>query len=107
MPARVEPVNDTMSMSGWLEIAAPTPGPSPWTRLYTPAGTPAASMISVKIWPEYGATSDGLSTMVQPVASAGDTLQAIWLIGQFQGVIRPQTPIGSLTISVGPRSSSN
>ncbi len=29
MPARVEPVNDTMSMSGWLDSAAPTPGPSP------------------------------------------------------------------------------
>ena len=32
-PARVEPVNDTRSMSGWLEIAAPTPGPSPKTML--------------------------------------------------------------------------
>jgi hypothetical protein len=47
------------------------PGPSPYTRLYTPAGTPAASITSVKICAEYGATSDGLSTMVQPVASAG------------------------------------
>jgi hypothetical protein len=28
-PARVDPVNDTMSMSGWLDSAAPTPGPSP------------------------------------------------------------------------------
>ena len=54
-------------------------------------------MISVKICAEYGATSDGLSTIVQPVANAGNTLQAIWLIGQFHGVIRPQTPIGSLT----------
>ena len=54
-----------------------------------------------------GATSDGFSTMVQPVASAGTTLQAIWLIGQFQGVIRPQTPIGSFAIRVAPRGSSN
>ena len=45
--------------------------------------------------------------MVHPVARAGTTLQAIWLIGQFHGVIRPQTPIGSFTIRVGPRSSSN
>ena len=64
-------------------------------------------MISAKIWPENGATSDGFSTMVQPVASAGATLQAIWFSGQFHGVIRPQTPIGSLTISVAPRCSSN
>ena len=28
-PARVEPVKETMSMSGWLDSAAPTPGPSP------------------------------------------------------------------------------
>ena len=29
VPARVEPVNDTMSMSGWLDNGTPTPGPSP------------------------------------------------------------------------------
>ena len=42
-----------------------------------------------------GATSDGFSTMVQPAASAGATLQAIWFSGQFHGVIMPTTPIGS------------
>ena len=42
-----------------------------------------------------GATSDGLSTIVQPAASAGATLQAIWLSGQFHGVIKPHTPTGS------------
>ena len=63
-------------------------------------------MTSVKICAEYGATSEGLSTMVQPVASAGNTLQAIWLIGQFHGVIRPHTPIGSLVTSAAPRGSS-
>ena len=45
--------------------------------------------------------------MVQPVASAGATLQAIWFTGQFHGVMKPQTPMGSFTIRVGPRSSSN
>ena len=33
MPARVEPVNDTMSMSGCVESAWPTVGPSPLTML--------------------------------------------------------------------------
>ncbi len=47
-----------------------------------------------------GATSDGFSTIVQPAAMAGATLQTIWLIGQFHGVIRPTTPIGSRAISV-------
>ena len=48
-----------------------------------------------------GAISDGFSTMVQPTASAGATLQAIWFIGQFHGVMKPQTPIGSFTIRGG------
>src|SRR6202012_2521668 len=73
-PARVEPVNDTMSMPGWLEIAAPTSAPVPLTMLKTPAGTPAASMISHQMYALNGASSDGFSTMVQPVASAGTTL---------------------------------
>ena len=88
-------------------MAAPTSAPVPLTRLNTPAGTPAACMISAQMMAENGASSEGLSTMVQPVARAGTTLQAIWLIGQFQGVMRPQTPMGSFTIRVGPRSSSN
>jgi len=33
--------------------------------------------------------------MVQPAISAGATLQAIWFIGQFHGVISEQTPIPS------------
>ena len=32
---------------------------------------------------------------MHPVANAGTTFKAIWLIGQFHGVIKPQTPIGS------------
>ncbi len=107
MPARVEPVIDTMSTSGCADSAAPTTGPSPWTRLKTPGGVPAASRISAKIWPEKGAISEGLSTTVQPTARAGATLAQIWWIGQFQGVMKPQTPIGSLITRLVPRSSSN
>ena len=89
MPARVEPVNDTMSTSGCDASGTPTLTPSPFTRLNTPAGTPAASRISAKMIAFSGATSDGLSTIVQPAASAGATLHAIWFSGQFQGVIIP------------------
>ena len=53
-----------------------------------------------------GAISVGFSTIVQPAASAGATLQAIWFSGQFQGVIMPQTPIGSRTIMAVPSRSS-
>ena len=88
-------------------MAAPTVGPSPSIMLNTPAGTPASCMISAKIWALNGAISDGFSTMVHPTARAGATLQVIWFIGQFHGVMKPQTPIGSLTIFVLPRLCSN
>ena len=51
---------------------------------------------------ENGAISLGLSTIVQPAASAGATLHAIWFAGQFHGVISAQTPTGSRTIVVEP-----
>jgi hypothetical protein len=59
-------------------------------------------MISDQMMASIGASSDGFSTIVQPAANAGRTLQAIWLIGQFHGVIRPHTPIGSRAICVLP-----
>ena len=102
MPARVEPVNDMKSISGCADIASPTVAPSPCTRLNTPFGVPAACRISANSTAFSGATSLGLRTIVQPAAIAGATLQTIWLIGQFHGVISPQTPIGSRTISVVP-----
>ncbi len=53
-----------------------------------------------------GAISLGFSTMVQPAASAGATLQPIWFSGQFHGVMKPHTPIGSRITRVLPMSSS-
>ena len=88
-------------------MAWPTVGPSPLTRLKTPFGTPAACRTSAKMIALSGAISLGFSTIVQPAASAGATLHMIWLIGQFHGVMKPQTPIGSRAISVGPSSCSN
>src|SRR5690606_28105186 len=96
MPARVLPVKDTMSMPGWALSALPTPAPSPFTRLNTPAGTPALSITWANRQALSGASSLGFSTMVQPAARAGATLQAIWLSGQFHGVINAHTPTGSL-----------
>ena len=107
IPARVDPVKDIMSTSGCEERAAPTTGPSPFTRLNTPAGTPASCMTSANKMALKGATSEGLRTIVQPAAIAGATLQAIWLIGQFHGVMNPHTPAGSLIILLVPRSCSN
>ncbi len=64
-----------------IRVAAPAPRPPtrpvPQSRLKTPAGSPAASMISARMKALSGATSLGLSTTVQPAASAGATLAAI------------------------------
>ncbi len=44
---------------------------------------------------------------MQPAASAGATLAAIWLSGQFHGVMNAQTPIGSYSMRLVPTSSAN
>ncbi len=95
IPARVEPVKLTMSTSGCEESCEPTPTPSPFTRLNTPLGKPASCMISAKTMAFSGLSSDGFSTMVQPAMAAATTLSVTWFIGQFQGVIIAQTPMGS------------
>ena len=77
-PARVEPVKDTMSTLGCAAMASPTTGPTPLTKLNTPAGRPTSSMISARMKALIGATSLGLSTTVQPAARAGATLSTTW-----------------------------
>ena len=96
-PARVEPVNDIIPMSGCLDRLAPAIGPSPCIMLKTPGGKPASCTISEYITDESGVNSDGLRTQVHPAAKAGRTFNAIWLTGQFHGVINPQIPTGSRT----------
>ena len=80
-PARVDPVNEIMSTSGWRTSASPTVSPKPVTRLNTPFGRPAASITSASAKALKGAISEGLSTTVQPAASAGASLSAIWCSG--------------------------
>src|ERR1700739_345957 len=58
-PARVEPVNEIMSMSGCSLMAAPTSGPRPLIRLNTPFGTPASCRISAKINADAGGALAG------------------------------------------------
>ena len=81
LPARVEPVNDTMSISGWAAIASPTVGPVPVTRLNTPGGSPASLITSASTNASSGAISLGFRTTVQPAAMANATLAAIWCNG--------------------------
>ena len=45
-----------------------------------------------------GVCSAGLSTTVQPAASAGAIFQAAISSGKFHGMIWPHTPTGSLRV---------
>src|SRR5207244_7043370 len=107
MPALVDPVKETRSISGCVVIALPTVGPSPVTKLNTPFGKWAACRTSASTVVLIDVNSLGFTTTVQPAANAADSLvESIW-IGQFQGVIRPQTPIDSRLMTLFPRSVSN
>ena len=66
------------------------------TTLNTPAGTPARSASSASASAENGVCDAGLTTTVQPAASAGPALRVIIAIGKFHGVMQPTTPIGCL-----------
>ena len=65
-PVATEPVNVTASTFLWSRIAWPTTEPRPTTRLNTPLGTPARTMISDSAWAQPGTRSAGLKTTVLP-----------------------------------------
>lgn len=96
-----------MRTLGCSDKGFPTPAPSPLTRLNTPLGTPTLSKISAKIAAASGVSSDGLSTTGLPAANAAANFNDVWFVGKFHGVIKPDTPIASLTTKSSPRRSSN
>ena len=72
----------------------------PVTTLKTPAGSPARSPSSASASAEKGVAVAGLTTIVQPAASAGPALRVIMAAGKFHGVIAAQTPTGSLVTTI-------
>src|SRR5688500_9810231 len=97
-PVSVAPVNATLSTPGWATSGAPASGPSPVTTLNTPGGKPASWTSAANSRVEAGACSAGLTTTVQPAASAGATFQLMSRTGEFHGVIAATTPTGSGTV---------
>ena len=93
-PVVLSPVNEMSGTSGCFTSASPASSPSPLTRLNTPSGRPASSKIVAQSPAESGVNSAGLSTTVQPDASAGASFQLSSMNGVFHGVIRPATPMG-------------
>jgi len=96
-PTGVDPVKAILSTPGCSTSSAPV-SPSPVTTFSTPSGRPASSASSASRSAVSGVCSAGLSTTVQPAASAGPSFQAAISSGKFQGMICPQTPTGSLRV---------
>ena len=80
-PVAVEPVNATLSMPGCLTRCAPIVGPSPGTTLITPAGKPTSFASSASRSADSGVAASGLSTTVQPAASAGASFHVVIISG--------------------------
>ena len=75
----------------------PTSVPSPQTTLSTPGGMRSAvSLANSRQLAE--ANSLGLSTTVLPAASAGATLLASEMSGEFQGISAAMGPSGSRVV---------
>src|SRR5580658_4858633 len=100
LPISVEPVKVSLRTVGFEVISPPISAAPPVTHENTPAGTPARSASSHRASAENGVAVAGLSTMVQPAASAGPHLRVIIAAGKFHGVIAAHTPIGSLSTTM-------
>ena len=79
--------------------ASPAVTPRPGTTLSTPGGSPTSSAMSAIRNALRLDSSDGLSTMVFPLARAGPILDSALNVGKFHGTIAPTTPRGTRTLS--------
>ena len=94
-PTSVEPVNETTRTRGSCSIALTTgPERRDGMTLTTPAGTPASSSTGISASMVSGVSDAGLSTTVQPAASAGPILRVAIAAGKFHGVTSTATPAG-------------
>ncbi len=66
--------------------------------LKQPSGSPASIASSASRSAVSGVISDGLSTVVQPAASAGKIFQSAIISGKFQGEMPATTPTGSCLV---------
>jgi len=74
LPVPTEPVSDTIRIAGWVTSDVPTGSPWPVTTLNTPAGRTSSASSARRIVVS-GVSSDGLSTIALPAASAGAIFQ--------------------------------
>jgi hypothetical protein len=92
LPVAVEPVNMTLSTSGWAAMLSPTSRP-PATTCSTPSGRTWLSTCT-RASTDSGVYSEGFITTVLPMRRAGASCQTEIIIGQFHGPIAATTPRG-------------
>ena len=65
----------------------------------TPSGSPASCMSAAKAYMDSGVCAAGLTTMVQPAATAGPILRVPIASGKFHGVMASTGPTGRFMVS--------
>src|SRR5882757_8970181 len=96
-PTALEPVNPTLSTSpASSDCSRPSEvvGPSAYTRLSAPAGTPARQASSASARALAAAYSAGFHTTVLPQSSAGTRYQDGTATGKLPAVTTATTPTG-------------
>ena len=94
-PTSVDPVKLSLRTRGSCSIAETIcPDRRPGSTLTTPGGTPAAASRLAIASAVSGVSLAGLSTIVQPAASAGPILRVAIAAGKFHGVTSTQIPTG-------------
>ena len=87
-PTSVEPVNVSLRSRGSAMIGSDTAREDDAVITFsTPAGSPASSRIWASASIDSGVCCAGLTTIVQPAATAGPILRVPIAIGKFHGVI--------------------
>ena len=96
LPTSVEPVNVTMSTSGWATRRSDASRVAA-TMLITPGGNPASVTRSAIANSVSGSGSGALTTAVQPATIAGAIFWAMPGSGKLNAVSAATTPTGSRT----------
>ncbi len=102
-PTSVEPVNDIFRSRG-SAISGPVvlEDEDAVKTLSTPPGSPASCRICASASIDSGVWPAGLTTIVQPAATAGPILRVPIAIGKFQGVIIRHGPTGCFMVRIRP-----
>ncbi len=100
-PMPVDPVNEILRTRGSaIQVDTTADASVVGTTLTTPSGTPASTSRRVTARAVSGVSDAGLSTTVQPAASAGASLRVAIAAGKFHGVTSAAMPTGLCVTTV-------